>query len=512
MSEQLEKILTAPVYDVAIESPLDPLPRLSARLGHTVLSKREDLQPVFSFKCRGAYNRMYHLSADERGRGVIASSAGNHAQGVALAANKLGIESFIVMPTTTPGIKVDAVRRLGGAHVTIILHGDFYDEASRKAHELMQRHGYTYIHAFDDPYTIAGQGTIGLELLRQHPRRIDAIFVPVGGGGLFAGIAVLIKSLRPDIQLIGVEPVDAASMSNALRHGECRTLEQVGIFADGVAVKQPGALTYRLIRRYADDFVTVGTDEICAAMKDLFDDTRAIAEPSGALATAGLKKWAAAQERSDMTLIGILSGANVNFDRLRYIAERAEIGEHREGLLAVTIPERPGAFLSFCELIGKNHLLTEFNYRYQDSEKAEIFVGVQLSDGSRQLADLIARLSAAGYASENLTENELAKEHLRYMIGGSAPGLGNEYLFGFGFPERPGALLHFLHTLGERFNISLFHYRNHGSDYGRVLCGIQAGNYASLKAHLDRIGYDYKEETDNPVYRRFLFTAAVKSG
>lgn len=512
MSELLEKILTAPVYDVAIESPLEPLPRLSARLGHTVLSKREDLQPVFSFKCRGAYNKMYHLSDSERRRGLITSSAGNHAQGVALVANRLGIESSIVMPTTTPGIKVDAVRRLGGAHVKIILHGDFYDEASRKAHELMTQHGYTYIHPFDDPYTIAGQGTIGLELLRQHPRRIDAIFVPVGGGGLFAGIAVLIKSLRPDIRLIGVEPIDAASMTNALHHGECQTLEQVGIFADGVAVKQPGALTYKLIRRYADDFVTVSTDEICAAMKDLFDDTRAIAEPSGALATAGLKKWSGAKDAKNMTLIGILSGANVNFDRLRYIAERAEIGDHREGLFAVTIPERPGAFLEFCELIGKDHLLTEFNYRYQDREEAEIFVGVQLKNGLRQFADLLARLSAAGYTSEDLTDNELAKEHLRYMIGGSAPGLVNEYLFGFGFPERPGALIHFLRTLGERYNISLFHYRNHGSDYGRVLCGIQADNHASLKNHLDQIGYDYKEESNNPVYRRFLSTSPVVTG
>ena len=508
MSDYLEKILTAPVYDVAIESPLDPLPRLSARLGHTILSKREDLQPVFSFKCRGAYNRMYHLSAAERAAGVITSSAGNHAQGVALAANKLGVDAFIVMPTTTPGIKVDAVRRLGGTHVKIILHGDFYDEASSKAHELMKKHGYTYIHPFDDPYTIAGQGTIGLELLRAHPRKIDAIFVPVGGGGLFAGIAVLVKSLRPDIRLIGVEPRDAASMSNALRHGERQTLEQVGIFADGVAVKQPGEITYALIRRYADDFITVETDEICAAMKDLFDDTRAIAEPSGALATAGLKKWSARQKEKNMTLIGILSGANLNFDRLRYVAERAEIGEHREGLVAVTIPERPGAFLHFCELIGKGHVVSEFNYRYQDARKAEIFVGLSLSNGPQQLTELIASLSAAGYPAANLTQNELAKEHLRYMIGGNAPELVDEYLFGFGFPERPGALLHFLRTLGERFNISLFHYRNHGSDYGRVLCGIQADDHASLKNHLDRIGYDYKEETDNPAYRRFLSTSS----
>lgn len=503
MIDYLNKILTAPVYDVAIESPLDAMPRLSTRIGHTVLCKREDLQPVFSFKCRGAYNKMYHLTTSERAKGVICSSAGNHAQGVALAANRLKIKATIVMPTTTPNIKVDSVRRLGGEWVNIVLHGDFYDEASQHAHHLMHEQHLTYIHPYDDPYTIAGQGTIGLELLRQHPRKIDAIFVPVGGGGLLAGIAILTKALRPDIKIIGVEPVDAASMTNAIRRGERETLESVGIFADGVAVKQPGELTYDLIRQYADDFITVTTDEICAAMKDLFDDTRAIAEPSGALGAAGLKKWAAQQPTKGMTLINIVSGANMNFDRLRFVAERAELGERREGLLAITIPEQPGAYRAFCRLIGHDTVITEFNYRYQDSQQAQIFVGIQLTGGQKQLDTLINTLQKAGYPTTDLTDNELAKEHLRYMIGGSAK-VTNEYLFGFGFPERPGALMHFLDTLGTEFNISLFHYRNHGSDYGRVLCGIQAENYQSLLNHIQRIGYDYHEETHNPVYKQFL--------
>lgn len=507
MTDYLEKILTAPVYDVAIETPLDEMPRLSARIGHTVLCKREDLQPVFSFKCRGAYNKMYHLTDAERTRGVICSSAGNHAQGVALAANRLQIRATIVMPKTTPQIKIDSVRRLGGEWVQIELFGDFYDEAATHAKTLQKAQNLTYIHPYDDPYTIAGQGTIGLELLRQHPRKIDAIFVPVGGGGLLAGIAILTKALRPDIKVIGVEPVDAASMTNAIRRGERETLESVGIFADGVAVKQPGEITYDLIRQYADDFVTVTTDEICAAMKDLFDDTRAIAEPSGALATAGLKKWASQQKEKNLTLINIVSGANVNFDRLRFVAERAELGERREGLLAVTIPEKPGAYREFCRLIGDDTVVTEFNYRYQDSQDAQIFVGIQLSNGQKQMDALIEQLTAAGYSTDNLSDNELAKEHLRYMIGGSA-NVQNEYLFGFGFPERPGALMHFLDTLGTEFNISLFHYRNHGSDYGRVLCGIQAENRESLLNHLAKIGYDYHEETDNPAYKRFLSPVA----
>ena len=355
MQHYIEKIFTAPVYDVATKTPLDAMPRLSDRIGHNVLCKREDLQPVFSFKLRGAYTKMYRLSAEERARGVICASAGNHAQGVALSANRLGMRAVIVMPVTTPQIKIDAVRRLGGAQVEIVLHGDFYDAASQHARELQTAHGYTYIHPFDDPDVIAGQGTIALEILTQHPHHIDAIFVPCGGGGLLAGIAVLVKALRPDIKIIGVEPEDAASMTTAVRGGKRQTLDQVGIFADGVAVKMPGELTFELIKQHVDDFVTVSTDEICAAMKDLFDDTRAIAEPSGAVAAAGSKKWAAQQNAKNLTLINIVSGANMNFDRLRYVAERTEIGEQREGLLAVTIPEIPGTFLNFCTLLTDNN-------------------------------------------------------------------------------------------------------------------------------------------------------------
>ena len=503
MQHYIEKIFTAPVYDVATKTPLDAMPRLSDRIGHNVLCKREDLQPVFSFKLRGAYTKMYRLSAEERARGVICASAGNHAQGVALSANRLGMRAVIVMPVTTPQIKIDAVRRLGGAQVEIVLHGDFYDAASQHARELQEAHGYTYIHPFDDPDVIAGQGTIALEILTQHPHHIDAIFVPCGGGGLLAGIAVLVKALRPDIKIIGVEPEDAASMTTAVRGGKRQTLDQVGIFADGVAVKMPGELTFELIKQHVDDFVTVSTDEICAAMKDLFDDTRAIAEPSGAVAAAGIKKWAAQQDAKNLTLINIVSGANMNFDRLRYVAERTEIGEQREGLLAVTIPEIPGTFLNFCTLLG-THNVTEFSYRYQSAERAQIFVGVELSGGRAQLDAVIEKLRAHGYDTENLTDNELAKSHLRYMIGGASTVVADERIFRFGFPERPGALMHFLQTLGTKNNISLFHYRNHGSDYGRVLAGIQSSDPAQLEAHLAAIGYDYSEETDNSAYRRFL--------
>ena len=503
MQHYIEKIFTAPVYDVATKTPLDAMPRLSDRLGHNILCKREDLQPVFSFKVRGAYTKMYRLNEAERARGVICASAGNHAQGVALSANRLGIRAVIVMPVTTPAIKIDAVRRLGGAQVEIVLHGDYYDAASQHARALQEAHGYTYIHPFDDPDVIAGQGTLALEILSQHPHPIDAIFVPCGGGGLLAGIAVLVKTLRPDIRIIGVEPENAASMTAAVRGGKRQTLDHVGIFADGVAVKMPGELTYDIIRQHVDDFITVSTDEICAGMKDLFDDTRAIAEPSGAVAVAGLKKWAAQQQAKGLTLINIISGANMNFDRLRYIAERTEIGEQREGLLAVTIPEVPGTFLNFCTLLG-NQNVTEFSYRYQSATQAQIFVGVELSGGRAQLDALIAKLRGEGYDTENLTNNELAKSHLRYMIGGASAAVAGERLFRFGFPERPCALLHFLQTLGTKNNISLFHYRNHGSDYGRVLAGIQSDDPAQLEAHLAAIGYDYSEETGNSAYQRFM--------
>lgn len=503
MSEYIEKILTAPVYDIAIESPLENMPRLSNRIGQKVLCKREDLQPVFSFKLRGAYNKMFHLKDSEKKHGVICSSAGNHAQGVALSANKLKVKAVIVMPKTTPEIKVEAVKRLGGEWVDIVLFGDCYDDASEYATRLVGERGLTYIHPFDDPFVIAGQGTIGLEILRHHPLPIDAVFVPVGGGGLLAGIAVLIKNLRPNIKIIGVESEDAASMTNAIKHGERETLSQVGLFADGTAVKQPGEITFDLIQHYCDEHITVNTDEICAAMKDIFEDNRALAEPSGALSLAGLKKWAASQAKKNMTLVHIVSGANVNFDRLRYVAERSEIGEKREGLFAVTIPEKPGAYRDFCALLGDKNYITEFNYRFQNDQKAEIFVGVRLNDGEKQLQELISLLQSKGYQAENLTDNELAKEHLRYMVGGHAD-VKNEYLFGFGFPERPGALMNFLNNLGTEFNISLFHYRNHGADYGRVVAGIQTDNYDNLIRHLQKIGYAYHEETNNPAYRRFL--------
>ena len=448
MQHYIEKIFTAPVYDVATKTPLDAMPRLSDRLGHNILCKREDLQPVFSFKVRGAYTKMYRLNEAERARGVICASAGNHAQGVALSANRLGIRAVIVMPVTTPAIKIDAVRRLGGAQVEIVLHGDYYDAASQHARALQEAHGYTYIHPFDDPDVIAGQGTLALEILSQHPHPIDAIFVPCGGGGLLAGIAVLVKTLRPDIRIIGVEPEDAASMTAAVRGGKRQTLDHVGIFADGVAVKMPGELTYDIIKRHVDDFITVSTDEICAGMKDLFDDTRAIAEPSGAVAVAGLKKWAAQQEAKGLTLINIISGANMNFDRLRYIAERTEIGEQREGLLAVTIPEVPGAFLNFCTLLG-NQNVTEFSYRYQSAAQAQIFVGVELSGGRAQLDALIAKLRGEGYDTENLTDNELAKSHLRYMIGGASAAVAVDDMGGLGSQNRlvcPARLATWLNT------------------------------------------------------------------
>lgn len=500
MSDYLNRIFTAPVYDIAIKTPLQIMPRLSQRLGHQVWAKREDLQPVFSFKCRGAYTKMQRLSASERARGVICSSAGNHAQGVALSAQKLGIQAIIVMPETTPAIKIDAVKCLGGDCVQVVLHGDFYDEASQHAKALQQQHGYTYIHPFDDPDVIAGQGTVALELLTQHPHPIDAVFVPIGGGGLAAGMALLIKRLRPDVRIIGVEPADAASMMQAVTANERLELRHVGIFADGVAVKQPGQETFRLIREYVDDFVTVSTDEICAAMKDLFEDTRAMAEPSGAVALAGLKKWAAQQSASNLCLMHVVSGANVNFDRLRYVAERAEIGEQREGLIAVQIPEQVGSFLKICQLL-QNEYITEFNYRHQRDDWAQIFVGVQLHNGRQQLEALLQTLHQAGYDCADLSQDELAKSHLRYMIGGMSHR--PERLFRFGFPERRGALLHFLQTLGEKHNITLFHYRNHGSDYGRILVGIESAS-PYLDADLQQIGYHFVEESAHPAYKRFF--------
>ncbi|ACL73848.1 threonine ammonia-lyase, biosynthetic [Thioalkalivibrio sulfidiphilus] len=498
----LEKILTARVYDVARETPLDSMPTLSGRLDNRVLLKREDLQPVFSFKLRGAYNRMFHLTEEERSRGVIAASAGNHAQGVALGARQLGIRAIIVMPQTTPSIKVDAVRSLGGKAV---LHGDSYDDAYAHAMGLVEKHGYTFIHPFDDPYVIAGQGTVAMELLRQHPDPIDAVFICTGGGGLLAGMATYIKALRPEIRVIGVEPDDAPSMTEALRRKRRIILDQVGIFADGVAVRQVGEENYRLARKHVDEMLLVSTDEICAAIKDIFDDTRVMAEPAGALAVAGIKKYVEARGVSGQNLVAVLSGANMNFDRLRYVAERAELGERREALFAATIPERPGSFRAFCRAIGKRGI-TEFNYRYADDREAHVFVGVKLSGGDEERQAILESLRRQGYAMLDLTDNEMAKSHLRHMVGGHVGDVGDERVYRFEFPERPGALLRFLTRMGQDWNISLFHYRNHGAAYGRVLVGMQvpSGDAKRFQAFVDELGYPCWEETDNPVYRMFL--------
>jgi threonine dehydratase len=498
----LEKILTTSVYDVARETPLENMPTLSQRLGSSVLLKREDLQPVFSFKLRGAYNKISQLSAEERERGVIAASAGNHAQGVALAASRLGIKAVIVMPVTTPRIKVDAVRRLGGKAV---LHGDSFDEASSHAQMLQEKHGYAFIHPFDDPAVIAGQGTVAMELLRQHPGPLDAVFICVGGGGLLAGMAVYIKRLRPEIKVIGVEPEDAPSMYEALRQNKRVVLDQVGIFADGAAVRQVGKETFRLAREFVDEMLLVDTDEICAAIKDVFDDTRVLAEPAGALAVAGLKKYVQREGLKNGRLAAVLSGANMNFDRLRHVAERAEIGERREAVFAVTIPERPGSFRRFCKAIGKRGI-TEFNYRYSDDSDAHVFVGLKVERGDVEKQEVLERLAAEGYPILDMTDNEVAKLHLRHMVGGHASHVANESLYRFEFPERPGALMHFLTRMGADWNISLFHYRNHGAAYGRVLVGMQVpeSDAERFRNFLEELGYAWWDESDNPAYPLFL--------
>jgi threonine dehydratase len=498
----IERILKARVYDVAIESPLEPARRLSRRLGNRVLFKREDLQPVFSFKLRGAYNRIAHLPPEQAARGVICASAGNHAQGVALGAKRRGVRAVIVMPRTTPSIKVQAVADLGGE---IVLEGDDYDAACEHALGLGAVQGLTFIHPFDDPEVIAGQGTIAMELLRQQPEGMDAVFVPVGGGGLIGGIAVYIKSLYPQIRIVGVEPEDAASMHASLAAGHRVTLDRVGIFHDGVAVRRVGEETFRLAQRYVDEIVLVTTDETCAAIQDIFEDTRAIVEPAGGLAIAGMKKWVAREGCRDRTLVAINCGANMNFDRLRHVAERADLGGEREALFAVEIPERAGSFRAFCELVGRRSV-TEFNYRFGDPSAARIFVGLALSQGRDEREALRAAIEAAGFPVMDMTGNEMAKLHVRYMVGGHAPGLEHELLYRFEFPERPGALLKFLQAVGSRWNISLFHYRNHGSDYGRVLAGIQVppDDRSEFLRHLDELHYVYTEETANPAYRLFL--------
>lgn len=502
LERYVKDILKARVYDVAQETPLDFAPILSRRLDNRVLIKREDLQPVFSFKLRGAYNKIVNLPPEAAINGVIAASAGNHAQGVALAAHKLGIQSLIVMPKTTPDIKVASVRALGAR---IVLHGNTYDDAYQHAVKLASEQGMTFIHPYDDPEVIAGQGTVAMEILRQHGGELHAIFVPVGGGGLIAGVAAYVKQLRPEIKVIGVEPEDAACMYQALRAKERVVLEQVGIFADGVAVAQVGEEPFRIAQRCVDEVILVNTDAICAAIKDLFDDTRSIAEPAGALAVAGLKKYLARENLVGQNLVAINSGANMNFDRLRHVAERAELGEEREALLAVTIPEHPGSFREFCHAIGARSI-TEFNYRYHHVGEAHVFAGIQMLEGPSEKEMLIAQLHAKGYGVLDLSDNEMAKIHVRYMVGGRSRSDVAELLYRFEFPERPGALLRFLTRIGQRWNISLFHYRNHGAAYGRVLLGVQVAPQDKLEfqSFLDEVGFVFREETDNPSYRLFL--------
>ena len=501
MNGYLKRILNARVYDVAVETPLEVASNLSARTGNTILLKREDMQPVFSFKLRGAYNKMAQLTSGQLKRGVIAASAGNHAQGVALSAQKLGCKAVIVMPTTTPQIKIHAV---AGRGAKVVLHGDSYSDAYQHALVLEQQSQMTFVHPYDDPDVIAGQGTIAMEILRQHTQAIHAIFVPIGGGGLIAGVAAYIKELRPEIKIIGVQPVDSDAMYRSLKAKKRVTLEHVGLFADGVAVKQVGTETFRLCRKLVDEIVLVDTDTACAALKDVFEDTRSILEPAGALAIAGAKLYAARENLKGETLIAIASGANMNFDRLRFVAERAEIGEQREAILAVTIPETPGSFRKFCALLGKRNI-TEFNYRYGDPKAAHVFVGLQVRD-QLETSELVDKLRRNKLATLNLSDNEMAKLHLRHLVGGHAPEVKDEIMFRFEFPERPGALMNFLNSMSHNWNISLFHYRNHGADYGRVLVGMQVPYHdkKALRKFLDTLGYRYWDESDNPAYRLFL--------
>jgi len=502
MQKMLKLILTSRVYEAAVETPLDEAAVLSRALGNRVLLKREDLQPVFSFKLRGAYNKIAHLSEAERACGVIAASAGNHAQGVAFSAKKLGIRAVIVMPVTTPRIKIAAVEGYGAE---VVLHGDSYSEAADHCDRLVAENGMTFIHPFDDELVIAGQGTVADELLRQSAGRLDAVFVPVGGGGLIAGMAAYLKALCPEVRIIGVEPVDSDAMARSLQAGRRVHLDSVGIFADGVAVREVGKLTFELCRRFVDEIITVDTDEICSAIRSNYQATRSIVEPAGALGLAGLKKYVRERQVSGQTLVAVNSGANMNFERLRYVAERTLIGEKQEALFAVTIPEQPGSLKRFCtEVLGERNL-TEFNYRLAGREAAHIFVGISTKDEQERLA-FGRLLGERDFPSIDLTDNELAKTHIRYMVGGRSPEAGDERLFRFWFPERPGALARFLETMGENWNISLFHYRLHGGDYGRVLIGLEipAGEEGRLHGFLDNLGYRFVEETANPAYRLFL--------
>lgn len=501
----LERVLKARVYDVASETPLEIARRLSQRLNNTVLLKREDMQPVFSFKLRGAYNKIAHLSDTVAQRGVICASAGNHAQGVALAARRRGIRATIVMPKTTPSIKVQAVRDLGG---DVVLHGEDFDQAYEHAMELTRERGLTFVHPFDDPDVIAGQGTVGMEILRQHAgEQIDAIFIAIGGGGLAAGVGAYVKALYPKIRIIGVEPEDACAMYESLKARKRVTLERVGMFADGVAVKRVGEEPFNICQKVIDEIILVNTDEICSAIQDIFEDTRTVVEPAGALSVAGIKKYIARESSKGKTFVSINCGANINFDRLRHVAERADIGGQREALFAVEMPEQKGSFLRFCQTLGQRSI-TEFNYRFAQETAGRIFVGVGLTEGRKERDTVLHSLQQGGYKVIDMTDNEMAKLHVRFMVGGHAPGLANERLLRFIFPERPGALLKFLQAIGTNWNISLFHYRNHGSDYGRVLAGVQVppAEHEDFLLHLNELKYPYSDETNNPAYEMFLGT------
>jgi threonine dehydratase len=503
--EYLRRILTARVYDVAIESPLEEAPKLSQRLGNRVLLKREDLQPVKSFKLRGAYNKMARLPRSELARGVIAASAGNHAQGVALAAQKLGCRAVIVMPVTTPQVKVEAVRARGAE---VVLHGDSYSDAYAHALALQAQRRLTFVHPFDDPDVIAGQGTVAMEILRQHHPAdhgpIHAIFVAIGGGGLISGVAAYVKALAPDVRVIGVQTVDSDAMARSLAAGRRVQLAEVGLFSDGTAVRQVGEETFRLCRQFVDDIVLVDTDAICAAIKDVFADTRSILEPAGALAIAGMKAYAAREKLKGRTLVAIACGANMNFDRLRFVAERTEVGEAREALFAVTIPEERGSFRRFCELVGQRSV-TEFNYRISDAAQAQVFVGIATASAGDN-EKLAKSFRQHGYATVDLTHDELAAEHVRYMVGGKSALAAGELVYRFEFPERPGALMKFLTSMAPGWNISMFHYRNQGADYSRVLVGLQVppGERRAFARFLRELGYRHWDETANPSYRLFL--------
>ena len=500
-NDYLKRILTSKVYDVVSETSLDPAPLASATLHNRILLKREDQLAVFSFKLRGAYNKMAQLSPEELARGVIAASAGNHAQGVAFSARRLGARAVIVMPYTTPQLKIDAVRSFGGE---VVLVGESYSDAYQHAVQLMEAEGLTFVHPFDDPYVIAGQGTVGMEILHQHPGPIHAIFVPIGGGGLIAGVAAYIKQLRPEIKIIGVQTEDSAAMQRSVQANKRLSLSDVGLFSDGTAVKQVGSETFELVKQYVDDFVLVDTDAICAAIKDVFQDTRSVLEPAGALAMAGLKKYVRQHKLKGQTCIAITSGANMNFDRLRFVAERAEVGLAREALFAITLEEKQGSFLRLCEALG-DRAVTEFNYRISDSKQAHVFVGLQIQS-AKEVAQLEQHFIDLGFPTLNITHNEMAKTHLRYMVGGKSPLAEHEVLYRFEFPERPGALRRFLSSMSPEWNISLFHYRNQGDDYGRILVGMQVppADHEDFSLFLSELGYPYWNESENPIYKLFL--------